>query len=126
MWRYTGLPDLMNILKAASVSSLLLVCLIVFTHGLNGFARSTFVIDWVLTIFLTGGYRVGIRLFFWIGLKDNLARIATESVFTLARGGRAGAKKLLIIGAGDSGEKIFREIQERTPGYRDVKARLQS
>jgi FlaA1/EpsC-like NDP-sugar epimerase len=112
MWRYTSISDLMNILKAASVSSLLLVCLIVFTHGLDGFARSTFVIDWVLTVFLTGGYRVGIRLFFWIGFRDNLARIATESVFTLAKGGRTGAKRLLIIGAGDSGEKIFREIQD--------------
>jgi FlaA1/EpsC-like NDP-sugar epimerase len=56
--------------------------------------------------------QVGIRLFFWIGLRDNLARIATESVFTLAKGGRTGAKRLLIIGAGDSGEKIFREIQD--------------
>ena len=112
MWRYTSLSDLLNILKAASVGSLLLVCLIAFTHGLEGFARSTFVIDWVLTVFLTGGYRVGIRLFFWIGFRDNLARIATESVFTLAKRGRTGAKRLLIIGAGDSGEKIFREIQD--------------
>ena len=112
MWRYTSLSDLMSILKAASVSSLLLVCLIVFTHGLDGFARSTFVIDWVLTVFLTGGYRVGIRLFFWIGLQDNLARIATESLFSLGRSDRTGGKRLLIIGAGDSGEKILREIQD--------------
>jgi FlaA1/EpsC-like NDP-sugar epimerase len=112
MWRYTSIPDLVNILKVASVSSLLLVCLIAFTHGLSDFARSTFVIDWVLTVFLIGGYRVGLRLFFWIGLQDNLSRTATERLFSMGKRNRTEAKRLLVIGAGDCGEKIFREIQD--------------
>jgi FlaA1/EpsC-like NDP-sugar epimerase len=69
MWRYTSISDLIKIIKAASVSSLLIVSLIVFTYGFAGFSRATFIIDWFLTIFFIGGYRLGIRLFFWVGMQ---------------------------------------------------------
>jgi len=52
MWRYTSITDLFNIIKAAGVSSLLIVSLLLFSHGFTGFARSVFIIDGVLTIFL--------------------------------------------------------------------------
>ncbi len=112
MWRYTSISDLVNIIKAASVSSLLVVCLILFTHGFEGFSRATFIIDWFLTIFFIGGYRLGIRLFFWVGLGYGLSRLAGTSFLGLGTKSRKGAKNLLIIGAGDSGEKILREILE--------------
>jgi FlaA1/EpsC-like NDP-sugar epimerase len=110
MWRYTSISDLINIIKAASVSSLLVVSLIVFTHGFAGFSRATFVIDWFLTIFFIGGYRLGIRLFFWVGLGYDLSRLARAGIFGFGQKNRKGAKNLLIIGAGDAGEKILREI----------------
>ncbi|MBW1796059.1 MAG: hypothetical protein JRJ38_16825 [Deltaproteobacteria bacterium] len=50
MWRYTSIRDLMNIIKAASIGSLLSVTLISFGTRLIGFARSVFIIDWCLTI----------------------------------------------------------------------------
>lgn len=112
MWRYTSLDDLINILKAGSVGSLVLVAIIVFTHGFAGFSRATFIIDWLLTLFLIAGYRVGIRLFFWIGLKDRTSRLASLALFGFSKGDKRGTKRLLILGAGDCGEKIFREIRD--------------
>ena len=112
MWRYTSIDDLLNIIKASSISSLIVVTLMAFTHGLGGFARAAFVIDWVLTIFLIAGYRLGIRLYFWLGPKDRLSSFRSLTRFKLKKGERSGAKKLLILGAGDCGEKIFREIQD--------------
>ncbi len=112
MWRYTSIDDLLNIIKASSISSLIVVTLMAFTHGLGGFARAAFVIDWVLTIFLIAGYRLGIRLYFWLGPKDRLSSFRFLTLFKLTKGERSGARKLLILGAGDCGEKIYREIQD--------------
>jgi len=112
MWRYTSIRDFFDIIKATSASSLLIVALILFTHRFAGFARSTFVIDWVLTIFFISGYRLGIRLFFWLGLRDYSARLFPIGFLNLRRKKRSGTQNLLIIGAGDCGEKIYREIQD--------------
>jgi FlaA1/EpsC-like NDP-sugar epimerase len=112
MWRYTSISDLISLIKAASVSSLLIVSLIVFTHGFGGFSRATFIIDWLLTIFFIGAYRLGIRLFFWVGFEYDLSRLARAGIFSFGKKGRKGAKNLMIIGAGDSGEKILREIRD--------------
>jgi FlaA1/EpsC-like NDP-sugar epimerase len=112
MWRYTSIDDLLNIIKASGISTLIVVTVVAFTHGLGGFARAAFVIDWVLTVFLIAGYRLGIRLYFWLGPKDRLSSFRLLSPFKLKKGGRSGARKLLILGAGDCGEKIYREIQD--------------
>jgi len=112
MWRYTSIDDLLNIIKASGISTLIVVTVVAFTHGLGGFARAAFVIDWVLTVFLIPGYRLGIRLYFWLGPKDRLSSFRLLSPFKLKKGGRSGARKLLILGAGDCGEKIYREIQD--------------
>jgi FlaA1/EpsC-like NDP-sugar epimerase len=120
MWRYTSIDDLLSIIKASGISSLIIVTLVAFTHGLAGFARAAFIVDWVLTIFLIAGYRMGIRLYFWLGPKDRLSSFRFLTLFRLKKGGRNGAKKLLILGAGDCGEKIFREIQDNASLRYDV------
>ena len=112
MWRYTSIDDLINIVKACGVSSLIIVALIAFTHGLAGFPRSSFIIDWILTLFLIAGYRLGIRLYFWLGFKDRLSSFSALGLFSLKKRKRSGGRRLLIFGAGDAGEKIYREIQD--------------
>jgi len=42
MWRYTSIDDLLNILKAASVGSLIVFALVGLTHGFEGLARACF------------------------------------------------------------------------------------
>lgn len=104
MWRYTSLIDLINVFKACSVSSAVIVLIILYTSHIIGFPRSVFVIDWVLTILLIGGIRFGIRL----ALTNHISTLLSFRSIQFS----SSAKKLLIIGAGDAGEKVLREIRD--------------
>lgn len=112
MWRYTGLQDLINVLKASISSSFLIFFLFYLTQELTGFARSLFIIDWILTLLFIGGYRLSIRLYYWIVTSDESARINISRFVPSKRAKENNAKNLLIIGAGDAGEKIYREIRD--------------
>lgn len=107
MWRYTSLTDLIEIGKAVTISSIIIVLLILFANRAAGFSRSVFILDWGLTLFLISGSRACIRVYFWFGAGE-------ENIRNNSKG-----KKLLIIGAGDAGEKICREIHDNPHiGYR--------
>jgi FlaA1/EpsC-like NDP-sugar epimerase len=77
-----------------------------------GFSRSIFIIDWCFTILLIAGCRLGIRLFFDILKEDEPWRSAASKLIFPLRKRRNDSKNLLIIGAGDCGEKIYREIRD--------------
>jgi FlaA1/EpsC-like NDP-sugar epimerase len=64
MWRYTSIADLLNILKASVISSLLLISVVLFGTRFEGFSRSVFVIDWCLTVLFIAGFRLAVRLYF--------------------------------------------------------------
>ena len=105
MWRYTSIIDLFNIIKACVFSSVIIIALLMFTHGFIGLARSVFIIDGMLTILFVSGLRICMRLYFEIisGERNSgnlLDRLVGRKI------NDKDAIKLLIIGAGDSGEKI--------------------
>jgi len=110
MWRFTGVRDLINVIKAATVSSLVIFTGILLATRFIGYPRSAFVIDWCLTIFFIGGFRLFVRFFFEIfedpnqdiSLKNNLKNLFSKKNKNL--------RHLLIIGAGNCGETIYREI----------------
>lgn len=111
MWRYTSLTDLLNILKSSIFSSLTIIFVFLFSHRFEDFSRSVFVLDCVLTILLLSGFRVLLRFFFQMqntalqnnSLFDRLLNRQRNNDYMI---------KLLIIGAGNSGEKIHREIRD--------------
>jgi len=116
MWRYTGLSDLLNIIKASSVSTLIIISIVLFSSRFVGFSRSIFIIDLCLTILLISGLRLSVRFYF--ENADQSLREAAGSLFRLFKKPAAGGKNLIIIGAGDGGEKIFREIRNNAQlGY---------
>jgi len=116
MWRYTGLSDLFNIIKAASLSSLTIIAVILYStrfqngKGFQGFSRSVFIIDWCFTIFLVSVFRLAVRLYYDY-FEDIRSGRVSLGFFNLLGKKETGQKKLLIIGAGNCGEKIFREIK---------------
>jgi FlaA1/EpsC-like NDP-sugar epimerase len=119
MWRYTSLSDLISILKACSSSTLFMLLFFLATRDISGISRSILIIDWGLTFFLIAGSRMMIRLVFWLGVGDEKARIAGGGILKSLFGNNKNKKGLLIIGAGDCGEKICREVHENPRlGYR--------
>jgi FlaA1/EpsC-like NDP-sugar epimerase len=112
MWRYTSIADLFNIIKAASVSSFLIVSIIAFWTRFVGYPRSVFIIDWCLTVLLISGFRLGIRLYFELVTEQKTWDIVSRNIFGSLRKKHPDLKNLLIIGAGDGGEKIYREIRD--------------
>lgn len=103
MWRYTSLVDLRNIFKATSFSSIIIVLVILFLYRFHGFPRSVYLIDYGLTFLLVGAIRAAVR---------QLLANQSSSFWTFRRGKKSFAKRLIIVGAGDAGEKVLREIQE--------------
>ncbi len=110
MWRYTSIADMLNIIKAASVASLVLITIVLFKNRFIGYSRSVFIIDWFLTILLISGFRIGVRLFFENITTEELSPTVFLTMIRSLSKKNKGKKNLIIIGAGYLGEKMFREI----------------
>lgn len=93
VWKYVSMRDILAILKAATVSSLIFSAGVLIFFG-HGFPRSILVLDWVMCLALVGGVRLASRAFRESGRKNV----------------QAGARRALIIGAGDAGEALLREF----------------
>jgi len=92
-WRYVGVNDLLDILKSSTVSGLLVYVLMLAAFRNPSYPRSILVIDFALTILIIGGSRFGVRLY-------------TESARNYL-----GMKRTLVVGAGDAGSAIVREMR---------------
>jgi len=108
MWRYTDLFDFWRIFQASFVSSLILISIILFLYRFQGYPRSIFFIDGMLTFLLTGGLRIVIRTSY--RAREQRSGFMLPGLMRKKR--RQGLIRVLIIGAGDAGEKILREILE--------------
>jgi FlaA1/EpsC-like NDP-sugar epimerase len=98
LWRYTGMRDLLTLIQGAAISSALFVLYAIFI-GPQGFPRSVFVIDWLLALMAVGGMRLAIRA-------------TRETLRTSALAPEETRKKILVVGAGDAGEMLVREIHK--------------
>lgn len=103
MWRYTSYSDILNILKGTILSVAVVLVLLLYFNRLEGFSRTIFILDSLLTFFFITGHRVAIRYFY--------KNIEGPRKFFL-RKRQLQKKKLLLIGAGSSADKVLREIQE--------------
>ncbi len=111
MWRYTSLKDMQRLFQATVTSTVVLISILVFSHRFEGYSRSVFLLDMLLTFLLTGSYRIGIRYTymitkgesFWNSIKEfKINKINSNNKY----------KPILIIGAGSAGEKLLREIYD--------------
>jgi len=108
LWRYTGLNDLVRLLKAVVVSNLIVIGVVLMAYRFSGFSRTVFVLDGALTLLFCGGMRLFIRVLYNRGLYGNNPQRA--SVWKNKRK----QKPIIIIGAGDAGEKVLREINDNS------------
>lgn len=113
MWRYTSISDLLNVIKASCASTFIIVILILFSNRFEGFSRSVFLIDLCLTILFIAGFRLIVRLYFeQVSKKKRWRDTIRDLLKNFLTKGRGNSKNLLIIGAGDCGEKMYREIRD--------------
>jgi FlaA1/EpsC-like NDP-sugar epimerase len=104
-WRSVTFSDLASLLKAATLSLLVVATLYFFTpHIREHLGRLIPFLDWALTIMILGGLRACYRL------------SREEFRFSFSRNG---AMKALIVGANQSGLSLARHLYcERHPKYR--------
>jgi len=102
MWLYASMRELKLIAMAVTLAE---VPVFLAMFGLlalgvfRGMPRTTLVIDWLLSLIFVGGLRFSVRL--W---SENAARSQA------ARQGQT--RRALIVGAGDAGALVVRELQK--------------
>jgi len=110
-WRYVGMSELNNIYMASIIAESLLMVLIVTPFAphyaslpvpyIKGFPRSIFFIDALFCAMFMSGLRVSKRLY--------LEKVRKR--------GKKDGDRTIIVGAGNTGEMIIRDIEQR--GYSD-------
>ena len=97
LWRYASVQDAVEILKGVTLASFMAVCTIFFLRQFTPIPRSIFVLDWFLLFALLAGSRL-----IW--------RIWRES-FVVGRS--CEGPRTLIIGAGEAGSLLLKEIRRQ-------------
>ncbi len=103
VWMYASTSELRSISLAVTLASLLYAALsIFFYYGVGwiqpGMSRSALVIDWLLSLLFVGGSRFALRL------------LAEERKQRPHLPGRA--RRVLVVGAGDAGALVVREMRK--------------
>ena len=105
LWRYASIRELLLIMAAVTTASVFVsgTMLGLFSSGVFlGFPRGVLVIDLLLSMAFVGGLRFTFRL-----IAENSSTAANNS----AAGSRR-KKWVLVIGAGDAGAMVVRELQK--------------
>ncbi len=106
MFRYAGIDDMLRLLKATCAASMTVATGFMFVNRFQGYSRAVFVLDFLLTLVLVGGFRMSLRMVFQeIGKAGSSNRLWSKV-------SEKRQNKIFIIGAGSTGEKILREVLE--------------
>ena len=95
-WRYTGLADLVNMLKASAVGVVATVLLLTYLFRFEGYSRSVFLIYWGAVLILLAGSRLSTRLI------DRVLGVRP-----------AASRRVLVYGANDEGELVLYALQHQ-------------
>jgi FlaA1/EpsC-like NDP-sugar epimerase len=107
LWAYVGLHDLFKILRFTLLSSALAATGNFLFLRVNQVPRTVLVLDAILTFLAVAGGFVALR-----SLREQGAR---------GSGAHAPAEPVLVVGAGDAGDMLLRELQRSpAPGVRAV------
>lgn len=103
LWQFASVVELKNILLATLSSSVINVVLYELTQ--NSLPRSCYIIYFLLLTMCVGGSRFSYRLLRFYSNKGKAKR---------------DLERVMIIGAGSAGEKIYREIATAPQVYKEV------
>lgn len=95
VWRYTSLSDLVNIFRAVILGSVFSALIMLYLWRFEGYSRAVFIIDGLFLFVTVSGARVTERL-----LNEWISASIQDAV------------PILIVGAGDSGELLLRQLKQ--------------
>ena len=101
MWIYASTKELKLIVVAVTTASVIVSLVIILLRAfevLPYYPRSTLLIDWLLSLVLVGGFRFSLRV---------IGETQPPGINTYT-----GVRRVLVIGAGDAGELVVREMQK--------------
>lgn len=102
MWRYAGVKELWLVVLSVTTSSAIISALMLLFFSLGvftAFPRSVLIIDWILSLVLTGGSRFALRF-----LSETQSGVGGYPLYENA------PKRVLVVGAGDAGAIVVREL----------------
>jgi len=106
MWRYTSVVDMFNIIKANFLATFLVIAVLGYFRGFQGIPRSVFAIDLILATSFVSGTRLGIRMMFSHLINPRPYKIDLS-------------KKVILLGAGNTGEFICKELLNDSKHHMD-------
>ena len=95
IWRYTSIGDFITFAKGVILGSGLCVLAILLLYRFQNFSRAVFVVDSLILLLTLVGSRMAFRLIRQV----------------LPMPGSSDGKRVLIYGAGDGGEMVYRELR---------------
>jgi FlaA1/EpsC-like NDP-sugar epimerase len=93
--RHAGIPELISIAKIVSASSIMMGASIVWLFSTLNVPAAVFVMDWAIVLLLWGGLHLGNRI------------LRTEK-----GSWRRDGKKVLVVGAGDAGITLLKDLAQ--------------
>ncbi len=119
IWKYASLHDMIEIFKTVTIACILSGLALLFFRQNAHFSRVVFVLDWVLLLAQVAASRLCWRVF-----RERYSVMG--SLFPATNGmnsstGNGTTRRTLIVGAGDAGNMLLREINKTaTSPYRVV------
>ncbi len=102
VWRYASIRELILLLATVSTAFLAVSGIMISLFAMKAFSafpRSVLAIDFLLTFLLVGAFRFGMRI-----LSEGQSRINGFN--------KSQQKSVIVIGAGDAGAMVVRELQK--------------
>lgn len=109
IWKYATLHDMMEIFKTASIACILSGLAMFFFRQGDHFSRIAFVLDWGLLV-----AQVGFSRLCWRVYRERVYLPGSNSGNSNVIGD---ANRTLIVGAGDAGNMLLREIVKQPAGH---------
>jgi len=99
IWGYSSIGDMIKVLRSITVGSVLFFVVVRYAIGNLAFPKSIYILEFLLLIIISGGNRLSIRF-----IREYL-------------NAQPFGKKILIVGAGDAGEIIVRDIKSNRKSF---------
>lgn len=96
IWRHAGTPEVVRLVKASTLASVLLLAGMIGIFGGSAISVSVLVLDWMITTGIVGGTRFGFR-----ALRQYFAARRDEG------------RRVLVYGSGAQGLLVLRHLRQR-------------